>query len=75
MKIALPTKDELGRWMTGGAVIGAANLMKFRHDPDFWWLCSVAFGSIIAIVFLYLTARANIYALIRRRQGRKISRQ
>lgn len=75
MKIALPTKDELGRWMTGGGILWAANIIKSRNSPDFVWLALATFGMVFGTVFLYLTIRANIYALIRRRQGRKIASQ
>ena len=75
MKIALPAKNELGRWMTGGGILWAANIIKSRHSPDFIWLALATLGMVFGVVFIYLTIRANIYALIRRRQGREIARQ
>jgi len=68
MKIALPSKEEVGRWMTGGSVIWAASIVKSRNSPDFWWLSLVTFGMTSAAILLYLTIRANIYAFIRRRK-------
>lgn len=73
MKMAIPKREELGRWLTGGGVVWAGALMKFLHDPDFWPLALVTGGGVLAIVLLYLTIRANVYAVIRRHQRSEIA--
>jgi hypothetical protein len=42
--------------------------VKSRNSPDFAWLAMTTFGMVLGVVLLYLTVRANVYALIRRRK-------
>jgi len=75
MKIALPTKDELGRWMTGGSVLCAASSVKAWGRPDFVVVALSVWLIMAGAVLLYLTIRANVYAAFASRQRRKIARQ
>ena len=68
MKIALPGKEEVGRWTLGmsvllvGCAVGKSGISHHLGATAIAWLL------LFSCVLLYLTARANVYALIRRRE-------
>lgn len=68
MKISLPTKEEVGTWLTvmgvlcAGAIGGKGDVSKFLL-PGFYAWCLLA-----CFALLYLTIRATIRAAIRQRR-------
>jgi len=75
VKIALPTKDELGRWVTGMTVVFAGAAATKSGLSDHWVAAALAWLLLLSCVLLYLTIRANVYALIRRRKRGDVARQ
>lgn len=68
MKISFPSKEEVGRWTLGmsvvlaGAAAGKSGLSNHLDAVAAAWLL------LFSCILLYLTIRANVYALIRRRK-------
>ena len=67
MKIALPSKAELGNWLFGLTVCCAGIVASKRNLSEWLWPGVVAWLVLASCILIFLTARATI------RQRRNVS--
>lgn len=74
MKITLPTRQEVGAWLTGATVI-CAGILAGKRDASYIGPAFVAWLIFCAAALLYLTVRANIRAALAARKRGDIAGQ
>jgi cytochrome oxidase assembly protein ShyY1 len=60
MKVAYPSKEEVGAWLTGMTVLASANVAAKGDFGRWWYAYLLTWLGMAALILIFLTIRATV---------------